>query len=261
LQPVGAHQPLDPFAAHPPALAAQRGVHPRAAVGAARRLVDLADLRQKLFVLTSPTARVGSLLDPAVVGRGRHPDDPEDRLDPEAVTQLVHQHHDRRRVGSSSWAKTALAAFKISLTRRSSAFSRRSRRNSSSSAVVNRSRRRPRSASSWRIQLRNASGCTPNCSASRRITGFGSDSRYKRTARARNSSGYFLGAATKTPFLVHQTMIESLRKTGGSSTGPKIVASTATTKRAAAQVLGVFARQLAIFPPPVIDVGDTFFSR
>src|SRR5690606_26465337 len=77
--------------------------------------------------------------------------------------------------------------------------------------------RRPRSASSWRIQLRNASGCTPNCSASRRITGFGSDSRYKRTARARNSSGYFLGAATKTPFLVHQTMIESLRKTGGSS--------------------------------------------
>src|SRR5690606_37498655 len=118
----------------------------------------------------------------------------------------------------SSWAKTALAAFKISLTRRSSAFSRRSRRNSSSSAVESRSRRRPRSASSWRIQLRNASGCTPNCSASRRITGFGSDSRYKRTARARNASGYFLGAATKTPFLVHQTMIKSLRKTGGSST-------------------------------------------
>ncbi|HLU45810.1 MAG TPA: DISARM system helicase DrmA [Natronosporangium sp.] len=47
----------------------------------------------------------------------------------------------------------------------------------------------------------------------------------------------------------------------GVETGPKIVASTATTKRAAAQVLGVFARQLAIFPPPVIDVGDTFFSR
>ena len=47
----------------------------------------------------------------------------------------------------------------------------------------------------------------------------------------------------------------------GVETGPKIVASTATTKRAAAQVLGVFARQVAIFPPPVIDVGDTFFSR
>ncbi|MEU3189066.1 DISARM system helicase DrmA [Streptomyces sp. NPDC006992] len=44
-------------------------------------------------------------------------------------------------------------------------------------------------------------------------------------------------------------------------TGPKIVASTATTKRAADQVRGVFGRRVAIFPPQVLDVGDTFFSR
>ncbi|GAA1913367.1 hypothetical protein GCM10009716_23670 [Streptomyces sodiiphilus] len=44
-------------------------------------------------------------------------------------------------------------------------------------------------------------------------------------------------------------------------TGPKIVASTATTKRAAQQVRGVFGRGLAIFPPQVLEVGDTFFSR
>jgi hypothetical protein len=43
--------------------------------------------------------------------------------------------------------------------------------------------------------------------------------------------------------------------------GPKIVASTATTKRAAEQVRGVFARDLEIFPPQVIDIVDTFFSR
>ncbi|GIH68013.1 DISARM system helicase DrmA [Sphaerimonospora thailandensis] len=49
--------------------------------------------------------------------------------------------------------------------------------------------------------------------------------------------------------------------TWGDGFGPKIVASTATTKRADAQVLGVFARELAIFPPQVIDVADTFFSR
>ncbi|WP_062428733.1 DISARM system helicase DrmA [Herbidospora daliensis] len=49
--------------------------------------------------------------------------------------------------------------------------------------------------------------------------------------------------------------------TWGDNHGPKIVASTATTKRADAQVLGVFARELAIFPPQVIDVADTFFSR
>ncbi|WP_406088483.1 DISARM system helicase DrmA [Kitasatospora purpeofusca] len=45
------------------------------------------------------------------------------------------------------------------------------------------------------------------------------------------------------------------------STGPKIVASTATTKRAAQQVSGVFGRSLAVFPPQVLDVADTFFSR
>ncbi|WP_434740281.1 DISARM system helicase DrmA [Micromonospora sp. SH-82] len=48
---------------------------------------------------------------------------------------------------------------------------------------------------------------------------------------------------------------------GGGETGPKIVASTATTKRAREQVLGVFGRDLAVFPPPVVDITDTFFSR
>ncbi|WP_329425040.1 DISARM system helicase DrmA [Streptomyces sp. NBC_01268] len=43
--------------------------------------------------------------------------------------------------------------------------------------------------------------------------------------------------------------------------GPKIVASTATTKRAAEQITGVFARKSAIFPPQAIDIGDTFFSQ
>ncbi|NVI90700.1 DISARM system helicase DrmA [Actinomadura sp. BRA 177] len=47
----------------------------------------------------------------------------------------------------------------------------------------------------------------------------------------------------------------------GSRTGPKIVASTATTKRAREQVRGVFGRELAVFPPQVTDVADTFFSR
>ncbi|MFF3444143.1 DISARM system helicase DrmA [Streptosporangium sp. NPDC002721] len=47
----------------------------------------------------------------------------------------------------------------------------------------------------------------------------------------------------------------------GRPTGPKIIASTATTKRAERQVLGVFGRGLAVFPPQVVDVADTFFSR
>ncbi|RFU39429.1 helicase [Actinomadura logoneensis] len=48
---------------------------------------------------------------------------------------------------------------------------------------------------------------------------------------------------------------------GEHRTGPKIVASTATTKRSRQQVLGVFGRDLAVFPPQVIDASDTFFSE
>lgn len=48
---------------------------------------------------------------------------------------------------------------------------------------------------------------------------------------------------------------------GDADIGPKIVASTATVKRAAEQALQLFARELAIFPPPVVDAGDTFFSQ
>ncbi len=48
---------------------------------------------------------------------------------------------------------------------------------------------------------------------------------------------------------------------GGVLTGPKIIASTATTKRAREQVRAVYGRDLAVFPPPVLDIADTFFSR
>ena len=39
-----------------------------------------------------------------------------------------------------------------------------------------------------------------------------------------------------------------------------VVASTATVRRAADQAEQVFARELTVFPPPVLDIGDTFFS-
>jgi hypothetical protein len=77
--------------------------------------------------------------------------------------------------------------------------------------------RSQRLACAWRIQFRNASGWTFNCSASRGITGVGSDSRYNRTVRSGNSTGYFLFAATKTSFLglQDQTWFGSLRKNRG----------------------------------------------
>jgi hypothetical protein len=72
-----------------PALAAQHGVHPPAAAGAAGDVVDLGDLRREFRVLASASAGVGGLGEPAVVGGGGHADDPEDGLDPEAIVQLV----------------------------------------------------------------------------------------------------------------------------------------------------------------------------
>jgi len=47
----------------------------------------------------------------------------------------------------------------------------------------------------------------------------------------------------------------------GTTVRPKVVASTATVRRAAEQVHALFWRQLAVFPPPVLDVEDSFFAR
>src|SRR4051794_2937773 len=49
------------------------------------------------------------------------------------------------------------------------------------------------------------------------MVGFGSDSRYRRTARARSSSGYFFGAATELPPHDQSIMLEKLHQTGGNS--------------------------------------------
>ena len=48
-----------------------------------------------------------------------------------------------------------------------------------------------------------------------------------------------------------------LDQSGGQVVRPVLIASTATVRRAADQV---FARRLVLFPPPMLDVGETFFS-
>ncbi len=47
---------------------------------------------------------------------------------------------------------------------------------------------------------------------------------------------------------------------GDAKVRPKVVASTATVRRATDQVRNVFMRRLAIFPPKALDVEDDFFS-
>ena len=62
---------------------------------------------------------------------------------------------------------------------------------------------------------------------------------------------------------LYETLIDELctRTQNGVPVRPVLVASTATVRRARAQVQQVFARDLAVFPPPLFDAGSTFFSR
>lgn len=47
----------------------------------------------------------------------------------------------------------------------------------------------------------------------------------------------------------------------GRTVRPKVVASTATIRRGAMQVHALFWRGLSVFPPQVLDAGDSFFAR
>ncbi len=62
---------------------------------------------------------------------------------------------------------------------------------------------------------------------------------------------------------LYETAIDDLSTwtIGETTVHAKIVASTATIRRAAQQTRAVFARQTRIFPPQVLDVDDTFFAR
>jgi hypothetical protein len=63
---------------------------------------------------------------------------------------------------------------------------------------------------------------------------------------------------------LYETAIEALcvRESNGRGARPKIVASTATVRRASDQIQALFARpQTAIFPPPGPDRRDSFFAR
>jgi hypothetical protein len=62
---------------------------------------------------------------------------------------------------------------------------------------------------------------------------------------------------------LYETAIDRLctRQSAAGAVRPVLVASTATVRRAHDQVEQVFARGLAVFPPQIIDAGETFFSR
>jgi len=113
--PVGAHQSLDAFAADPDAVDAQLSVDAVGAVGAFRADPDVIDVAQQAEVDEVPVAGEFGLADPGVVGRHGNVDHPKQERDRVSVPEVRDEPQDRRWVESSSWAKYALADFKISL--------------------------------------------------------------------------------------------------------------------------------------------------
>ena len=65
-----------------------------------------------------------------------------------------------------------------------------------------------------------------------------------------------------TLFGLYETAIDELASwtVDGVECRPKVVASTATIRRAEHQTYALFCRRLAVFPPQVIDAGDSFFA-
>ncbi len=61
---------------------------------------------------------------------------------------------------------------------------------------------------------------------------------------------------------LYETAIDRLCtwEVNGQKVRPKVVASTATIRRAGDQVYGLFLRSLNVFPPSGLDIGDNFFS-
>lgn len=61
---------------------------------------------------------------------------------------------------------------------------------------------------------------------------------------------------------LYETAVDflSARRENGRLVGPKVVASTATVRRAFEQVQAVFQRNLRVFPPPGLEPEDSFFA-
>ncbi|MGI8613043.1 MAG: DISARM system helicase DrmA, partial [Nocardioidaceae bacterium] len=73
---------------------------------------------------------------------------------------------------------------------------------------------------------------------------------------------HLISGALGTMVGLYETAVDRLAAWSVDGTGvrPKVVASTATVRRAQEQVHGIFDRDLAIFPPQLLDAGETFFS-
>ncbi|MDQ0284119.1 DISARM system helicase DrmA [Rhodococcoides fascians] len=74
---------------------------------------------------------------------------------------------------------------------------------------------------------------------------------------------HLISGALGTMVGLYETVVDHLATwtVNGKQVRSKVVASTATVRRADGQVHALFARKTAVFPPPLFDAGETFFSE
>jgi hypothetical protein len=62
---------------------------------------------------------------------------------------------------------------------------------------------------------------------------------------------------------LYETVIDSLStwQVNGQAVKPKIIASSATIRKADAQVAALYTREARVFPPPALDAADSFFAK
>jgi hypothetical protein len=89
----------------------------------------------------------------------------------------------------------------------------------------------------------------------------GGDSRFLAPSLLIQDELHMLGAALGTVFGVYEAAIDTIIQMLGGGIRPKIISSTATIRDSNRQSRNLFGRDCAVFPPPGLDHGNSFFGR
>ena len=89
----------------------------------------------------------------------------------------------------------------------------------------------------------------------------GADLRYEPLSLVIQDELHMLGAALGTVFGVYEAAVDVICRHFSGGKGPKIIASTATTRDSARQVANLFGRDVQVFPPAGMLEEENFFSK
>ena len=88
----------------------------------------------------------------------------------------------------------------------------------------------------------------------------GSDERFQPLSLIIQDEVHMLGSALGTVFGLYEAAIDVICRHFSGGRGPKIVASTATTRDSRRQIANLFGREVRVFPPSGLTEDDSFFA-